>query len=353
MHASPASASAEERRDHSAPPTAAPSAEAALIVGLNWLGDSLMSMPAIQAWRRAHPQSRLVLLVKRKLAPLWTLQAAIDKIVILPENLGGLPAAVREIAARRCRLAFILPNSFRSALVPFLARVPERVGLSGHSRDWMLTKIVRPPALPGREHQRYEYLALFGLADAPAETPRLQLTPELPARAFDLLGSTGRNWIAVMPGAAYGAAKRWPAERFARAAQMLKERLNCNIVALGSAEEHSLCEIVARGAGPGSLNLAGRTSLNELAAVLAQCKLALGNDSGGMHLAAAFAIPVVAVFGITDPQRTKPLGSAVRVLQDSEQRNRDLRRDSPEARAGLLRITPEQVVAAALELQNR
>ncbi|MBI2437936.1 MAG: lipopolysaccharide heptosyltransferase II [Lentisphaerae bacterium] len=327
-----------------------PSGAATLIVGLNWLGDSLMSMPAIQAWRRAHPQGPLVLLVKRKLAELWTLQAAIDEILVLPENPGSLPRTIRAVAARQCRAAFILPHSFRSALVPFLARVPERLGLPGHGRDWMLTRVVRPPAQPGREHQCYEYLVLFGMADVPVEAPRLRLTPELSARARTLLGSSGQGWIAVLPGAAYGAAKRWPAERFALAARLLKERLNYNIVALGSAAERALGEVVARGAAPGSLNLSGQTSLPELAAVLAQCKLVLSNDSGGMHLAAALAIPVVAVFGITDPARTCPLGRAARVLQDSAQRNRDLRRDSPEARAGLLRITPEQVAAAALEL---
>ena len=155
-----------------------------------------------------------------------------------------------------------------------------------------------------------------------------------------------------MPGAAYGPAKRWPAERFATAARLLKDRLQCNIVVIGSVEEHSLCAIVARGVGPGSLNLAGGTTLPELAAVLEQCRLALTNDSGGMHLATAMGVPVVAVFGITDPERTGPLGSAARVMQASAHRSRDIRRDSPEARASLLRITPEQVAATAMELMK-
>ena len=156
-----------------------------------------------------------------------------------------------------------------------------------------------------------------------------------------------------MPGAAYGPAKRWPAERFATAGRLLKDRLKCNIVAIGSAEERALCAIVTRDAGPGSLNLAGGTTLPELAAVLAQCRLALTNDSGGMHLATAMGIPVTAVFGITDPARTGPLGSAARVMQASAHRSRDIRRDSPEARASLLRITPEQVAETAMELLNR
>ena len=327
---------------------------ATLIIGVNWLGDSLMTMPAIQVWRRAHPDARLVMLVKPKLKALWTLHPAVDEVWELPPGGRALAAMVRTARARTFETAFVLPHSFRSALVPFLARVPRRIGPPGHGRDWMLTQVV--PSRPGaeREHQCHEYMAILGV-EGGNDAPCLRLTPELKAHARALLGASGTNrqspdWIAVMPGAAYGPAKRWPAERFATVGRLLKDRLKCNMVTLGSAEERSLCEAVARGAGPGSLNLAGQTTLPELSAVLAQCVLALANDSGGMHLATAMDIPVVAVFGITDPARTGPMGTAARVLQDSTLRSRDIRRDAPEARASLLRITPEQVAEAAMEL---
>jgi len=326
-------------------------------------------MPAIQAWRRAHPAARLVMLVKSKLKDLWTLHPAVDEVWALPPGGRALAAMVRQARAEKFETAFVLPHSFRSALVPFLARVPRRIGPPGHGRDWMLTDVVYPRPGAEREHQCFEYTNLLGV-ERGNEAPRLRLTPELTARAKALLGTSGTNrqspdrqspdrqspgrqspgWIAVMPGAAYGPAKRWPAERFAAAARLLKDRLQCNIVAIGSAEEHELCAIVAHEAAPGSLNLAGATTLPELAAVLEQCRLALANDSGGMHLATAMGIPVTAVFGITDPERTGPLGPAARVMQASAQRSRDIRRDSPEARASLLRITPEQVAAAAMEL---
>ena len=327
------------------------SGHATLIVGVNWLGDSLMTMPAIQAWRRAHPDARLVMLVKPKLKALWTLHPAVDEVWELPPGGRALAAMVRGARARKFKTAFVLPHSFRSALVPFLARVPQRIGPPGHGRDWMLSDMVHPRQGAEREHQCFEYMDILGV-ERRNEAPRLRLTPELTARAGALLGASGTGWIAVMPGAAYGPAKRWPAERFAAVGRLLKDRLKCNIVTLGSAEERSLCETVARGTGPGSLNLAGQTTLPELAAVLAQCQLALTNDSGGMHLATAMDIPVAAVFGITDPARTGPMGTAVRVLQDSTLRNRDIRRDAPEARASLFRITPEQVAEAAMELVN-
>ncbi|MDP2989825.1 MAG: lipopolysaccharide heptosyltransferase II, partial [Kiritimatiellota bacterium] len=335
---------------------------ATLIVGVNWLGDSIMTMPAIQAWRRAHPAARLVMLVKPKLKALWTMHPAVDEVWALPPGGRALAAMVRAAHAAEFEMAFVLPHSFRSALVPFFARVPRRIGPPGHGRDWMLTDVVPPLQGAERAHQCFEYMTILGVERA-HEAPRLRLTPELTARAKALLGASGitrqspdrqtPDWIAVMPGAAYGPAKRWPAERFATAGRLLKDRLQCNIVAIGSAEEYALCAIVAREAGPGSLNLAGGTTLPELAAVLGQCRLALTNDSGGMHLATAMGVPVTAVFGITDPERTGPLGSAVRVMQESAHRSRDIRRDSPEARASLLRITPEQVAEAAVELINR
>lgn len=348
MPASPASASAER------------SGQAVLLIGVNWLGDSIMAMPAIQAYRRDHPAERLVILVRPKLKTLWTMQSAVDEVWCLAPGVRALRETVRAARLAGFAVAFILPHSFRSALVPFLARIPRRIGPSGYWRDWLLTEVVLPRPGAAQEHQGLEYLNLFGSA-GPPEAPSLQLPPELTERARALLtpalpgvhsDASERGWIAVLPGAAYGPAKRWPAERFAMAAQLLKERLSCNIVLLGLSGERALCEVVARRTAPGSLNLAGQTSLAELAAVMAQCKLALSNDSGGMHLAAAMGIPLVAIFGVTDPARTGPLGSKVRVLQDSAERSRDIRRDSSEASASLLRITPEQVAAAAMELLN-
>lgn len=322
---------------------------ATLVIGVNWLGDSIMSMPAVQAWRRVHPAARLVILVKPKLEALWRLHPAVNEVWTLPHGIRQLAAMARKARAERFLTAYIFPNSVRSALIPFLARVPCRIGLPGHWRKWMLTGVTQPRQESRGGHQCFEYTAILGVEDR-NEAPRLQLTAALTARARQLLGASSAGWIAVMPGAAYGPAKRWPAERFAAAGRLLKDRLQCNIVVLGSAEESALCAAVARGTGAGVLNLAGATTLSELAAVLSVCRLALTNDSGGMHLAAAVGTPVVAIFGITDPKRTGPLGAAVRVLQDSAIQSRDIRRDSSGARASLLRITPEQAAATALDL---
>ncbi len=332
------------------PPPSSSRSEAVLVAGVNWLGDSVMSMPALQAYRRIHPQTRLVMLVKPPLAGLWSLHQAIDEVWTLPDNLGGMLLTARRAASERFRCAFVLPHSFRSALAPFLARIPDRVGLPGHGRDWMLTRIEQPPCRPALEHQCHEYRALFGVTDLPLETPRLNLSGQLSDAALQRLNGLESPRVALLPGAAYGPAKRWPAEYFITLGGMLKSALHCGIVVLGSGSERDLCARVTAGIGSGAVDFAGRTTLPEFAALLAHCALVVANDSGGMHLATAAGVPVLAIFGITDPQKTGPLGERVRILQDSVRRSRDIERNSEEAVLALRRIKPEQALAAARAL---
>jgi heptosyltransferase-2 len=162
-----------------------------------------------------------------------------------------------------------------------------------------------------------------------------------------------RPLIGVMPGAARGPAKRWSAERFAEAARRLRAELGGSVVVMGGAGDAEACAAVVAGVGDGVLNLAGVTTLGEWAALLAECRLVLCNDSGGMHLAAALGVPVVAVFGITDPIRTGPLGTRCRVVQHSMQHDRAVPRESAAARAALAAVTVDEVVAAAQELLAR
>ncbi|MFC1461767.1 glycosyltransferase family 9 protein, partial [Verrucomicrobiota bacterium] len=189
--------------------------DSALIVGVNWLGDSIMSMPGIQAFRRANPGIRLVMLVKPKCRSLWSMHPAIDEVLDCPETVFGTMRARAVVRRRKFSAAFILPLSFRSALVPFLARIPRRVGLPGHSRDWMLTRVVNPRLAPGRMHQRYEYMEVFGMTDSVPEQPRLTAPDEVVAQVRRQLGHEGVMRIGLLPGAARGPSKRWPADFFA------------------------------------------------------------------------------------------------------------------------------------------
>ena len=332
-------------------PSSAPSR--ILVCGLNWLGDAILSMPAIQVLRERQPDADLTLLAKPGLAPLWALHPGPTRILALPPDGSPLKPIVQELRNRQLDIAYVLPHSFRAALPPFLARIPERIGLPGHfPRDFMLTEVRWPAAGPGRTHQTFEILDLFfpgeNLRTHPL--PRLTLPPAALDQMRTKLAALPRPWIAMLPGAARGASKQWPAERYAEAAAALVAQTGGSIVALGTAAEQGPCGQVAAAAAPNGLNLAGQTTLAELAATLALSAAVLCNDSGGMHLAAAVGAPLVALYGITNPAQTGPLGDRVRILQHSDRRTRDVPRQSRAAETALRAISVAEAVQALLDL---
>jgi len=324
-----------------------------LICGVNWLGDAVMSLPALQALRDHHSGAHLALLTKPGLAALWSMFTTIDQVISLPSAGQSIKPTISELEKQEFEVSYILPHSFRSALPPFLARIPKRIGLPGHfPRDFLLTDVRRPAFGPGREHQVYEYLDLF----FPGENRRTFVPPRLapPPAALDAmrakLAALPRPWIAMLPGAARGTAKQWPAERYADTAAALVARTGGSVVVLGTAGERAVCQQVAAAAAPNGLNLAGATTLPELAAALALSAAVLCNDSGGMHLAAAVGAPLVAIYGITNPAQTGPLGRLVRILQRSARRTRDVPRQSREAAQALGAIEPAEALQAVLDL---
>jgi heptosyltransferase II len=203
-------------------------------------------------------------------------------------------------------------------------------------------------------HQVYEYLDLLtpGTAAEP-EPPHVELPDDAVAAARNRLAGLAHPRIAFIPGAARGPSKQWPAAHFVQLGKMLAAERGCGIAVFGSSGEAELCAEVAAGIGAAALNLCGQTGLAEWIALMKICDLVVCNDSGGMHLAAAAGTPLVALYGITDPARTGPLGTACRVLQNSAVQNRDVDRDSAEARASLASIPPEQVFAAVLQSLER
>ncbi|OQW96082.1 MAG: lipopolysaccharide heptosyltransferase II [Verrucomicrobia bacterium A1] len=337
MTGSPGSASAD-------PAAAAP---AVLMVGVNWIGDAVMSMPAVQAWRALNPAARLTMLVKPPLAPLWRMHAAPDDVAAIePGSLGAVRTGLA-LRARHFDRAYILPHSFRAAWIAAWSGAPERIGLPGLARGLLGVRVVQSRSGPDRAHQQFEYLDLLlgpGAAAAP-EPPRLRIPPEAAASAARwLAGLPAGPRVAMMSGAARGPAKRWPVERFAEAARRLAADHGCAVIALGSPAEAADAAAIAAAAGGRGLSLAGRTDISQWAAVLAGCALAVSNDSGGMHLAAAAGTPVVAVFGRTDPGRTGPLGPLCDVVQAPGARSRDIGREDEDAVRRLAAVTVDEVM---------
>jgi heptosyltransferase II len=288
------------------------------VVAPNWLGDAVMALPAIDAVRRHRPGAVLVAAARASIAPLFRMVRGVDETVVCEAGGGwrgvaGWARDAKALEASRADVAILLPNSFRSAWTARRAGVPERWGFAADLRGRLLTR--RVPRPRGPLHQSGYYNALvagLGMAVAGA-TARIDVPDEQARRAADLLAARGAAEGAVVvgmaPGAAYGRAKQWPPERFARLSRLLAERHGAVTVLVGSrADRQAGIEIErAVGASPGPINLIGQTDLPLLAGVMSRCRSFVSNDSGAMHLAAAAGVSVTAVFGSTDERGTAPL----------------------------------------------
>ena len=315
-----------------------------LVRGVNWLGDAVMTTPALQRLRERLPGTRITLLTPRKLADLWLGHPSIDEVMTFAAGQSVWSVARQIRNAGPFDLALVLPKSPRSALEAWLGRIPQRVGYARPWGSWLLTRAVpsRPervamrrrsvrevrrlcgaepqPAPPLTAHQIHEYLhlaAALGACSGPL-APRAHVAAgevDEAAKAFlaDLprasQGAPGRLplVLGLNPGAEFGPAKRWPAERFAAvASEVCRRSAACVWLLFGGAEDGELCQEIARAAAPGMVNLAGRTSLRQLMALLKLCRVLLSNDTGPMHLAAALGTPVVVPFGSTSAELTGP-----------------------------------------------
>lgn len=337
-----------------------------LIYAPNWLGDAIMAMPALQEWRKLHPEDHVTLLTKRGNAPLWRLHPAVDEVVELEPGTRGTFRTGRMLREKKLDMAYLLPNSFRSALVAWLARIPRRRGVARHARALLLNRFVRLSRERGDYHQSRETapILLEGLPPAKLPAPTLCISEEMREKTLvKFLGEVpSQPVVAMIPGAARGDSKRWP--HFAEAAKRLwEERPEVRLVVLGTAAEAGLCKEVAetvngaakeRGEAEAAVSVAGTTSLPEFATLLAAASLVVCNDSGGMHLASAVGTPVVAVFGLTDWKRTGPLGEASAIVRaEGVVGHRAIARTSRKAARVLASIPAERVVAVARYMLER
>ncbi len=324
-----------------------------LVSGVNWLGDACMTMPALQHLQATCPKIQITMVAKPGLIPLWNMHPAVHDTIPLESSLGGMLQTAADVRRRKIRNAYVFPNSWRSALPGFLAGVPHRTGYAGHHRCILINDYVKPSARAAQGHQQWEYVDILQLPEVEElPPPSLPVAPEaVAAISHALPASDSTTWIGILPGAARGPSKRWPSKSFSTAATHIASHLEAKAVVLGVASEAPLCDEVAGAIGSSAISLAGKTSLTELAAALSKCSVVLCNDSGGMHLAAAVGTPVVAIYGITDPAKTGPLGHGHRLISaQGVEASRDVPRDSGLAREALLSINPTQVAEAALDI---
>jgi heptosyltransferase-2 len=287
-----------------------------VVLAPNWLGDAVMALPAIADVRRASPHAEMTVAARPSIAPLFSMASEVDHSLAIDAQ-PHLRETGNELANQGFDTALLLPNSMRAALVVALAGIPERWGYRANLRGAFLTRaIARPSGLHQAEYYQQLVHAL-GFPNGPME-PRIALSPATRAAATTMLRDAGWDGraplVALAPGAAYGAAKRWPSERFAAlAASLVADGVQS--VMIGAAADRLTADEVARACqSPSLLTLVGRTDLPTLAGVLATCRALVTNDSGAMHLAAAVGTSVTAVFGPTDERATRPLGDAHQVV---------------------------------------
>ncbi len=326
--------------------------EKILICGTNWLGDSIISMPAIQQFKKKNPDISISILVKPALKLLWEMHKDIDEVITYKPDFAGTFAAARKLRDKNFDRAYIFPNSFRATVIPWCAGIAGRSGLHGKWRYMLLTDVVHAENIGGY-HQVYEYFSILGI-EPPEDIPVPVLTVKDDA-VSDLLKKHNLEsdvlYSALIPGAARGAVKRWSEEYFIETGKYLAGK-GMKVLVLGSPGERELCGNVADKC-TGAINLAGKTSLPEFVAALRLCKLVVCNDSGGMHLASAVGCNVVAVFGITDSGKTGPLGEKSKVVyRDDISVSRDVPRNSEYAQKVLRSITPDKVIKTIKEFKD-
>lgn len=313
-----------------------------LIRGSNWLGDSIISIPAVRAIKAGRPDTHITIVAPEKLAAIWKLVPEVDEVIPLAN--GSLFNAVRLIRQQPTfDVAVLFPNSLRSALEIWLAGVPRRVGYRGHYRRWLLNQILPDQQQPGPpKHQVHHYLDIARALGAPEVigtiSPNEQKSPQ---------GAPHRR-IGLCPGAEYGPAKRWLPERFAEVATAVSEQLSADWILFGTTKDAEVGAIIAEKVGDRCVNRIGRTSLDQLIAELRECELLLTNDTGTMHLATLLGVPVVAIFGSTEPSLTGPLGSGHRVLRHQVECSPCFLRECPIDFRCMKAVTVDEVVGAVL-----
>jgi heptosyltransferase II len=287
-----------------------------LIRSSKWLGDAVMSVPAVRAIKNGRPDTHITVAAPAKIASMWKLVSEVDAIIPLTENsLVGAVHAIRRQAS--FDVAILFPNSLRVTLEAWLSGVPRRVGYRGHSRSWLLNQIIpEPPRRGPPEHQSNRYLKIA--RECGAETSNIQQ----PISNLQIAGSNRRSTnndqllkLGLSPGAEYGPAKRWLPERFAEAAAAVSARSPVQWILFGKKNDAPIGEQIATALGDSCVNRIGQTTLEQLIDELRQCRLLLTNDTGTMHLAALLGVPTVAIFGSTEPRLTGPLGDRHIVLR--------------------------------------
>lgn len=296
-----------------------------LIRGTNWIGDVIMTLPAVAAIRRAFPQAKISVLVKPWVADIFSLCPDVDEVIVyrspgIHEGFRGLFRLAAELREREFDAAILLQNAIEAAIIAFLAGIPIRAGYNSDGRGPLLTHLVKRTQAVRRIHQVEYYLEMVRTLGCEGGSLEFHLifNGDDENRAGEILHSQGIDradfLVGIAPGATYGAAKKWFPDRFATVADRLAEEYSARILLFGSAADRDSTQAVSRDAHHVLTDLAGMTTLREAISLISRCRLFISNDSGLMHVAGALGVPTLAIFGSTNPVTTSPPGGKSMVV---------------------------------------
>ncbi len=328
-----------------------------LIRSSNWLGDAVMSVPAVRAIKDGRPDVHVTIAAPDNIAAMWKLIPEVDAVIPLPES-SFLPVVRLLRQQMPFDVAILFPNSLRVALESWLSGIPRRVGYRGHSRSWLVNQIVREPRKPGPpEHHSLRFLRIARECGAETEKTSNVQRPTLNVQLSDSGQLSTINHqplkIGLCPGAEYGPAKRWLPERFAEAVAKITAQSLAQWILLGTKKDAAIGEQIAAAIGDHCVNRIGQTTLEQLIDELRRCRLLLTNDTGTMHLAALLGVPVVAVFGSTEPRLTGPLGNGHTILRHHVECSPCFLRECPIDFRCMKAVSADEVAGAVVSMLAR
>ena len=344
-----------------------------VVRGVNWVGDMVMTVPALRELRRILPRAHITLATRRSAEAIFAEADFIDDLILYERRPRNLHLFVRQIGAWRTRrfdLAVLFQNAFEAALIAAAARVPLRFGYATDNRRLLLTHPLPIPTWRGERHEVFYYLNIIHqLERLLANQPGMEASAEPPSPHFDLGVSTERQLAArtllqsrsveadrplvvLCPGSINSRAKRWPADRFAMLADQLIEDADVNVALIGAPEELEVSREVAAQMNHGAVILTGGISFAQTIAVLSIADLLITNDTGPAHIAAALGRPTLVIFGPTDPVTTRPFSPLAAIVRRPPPCAPCMLRDCPIDHRCMTAITPAEVFTQALVLMG-
>ena len=324
-----------------------------LIIAPSWVGDAVLAQPLFMRLREQHPDLELDVMAPAWVLPLLKRMPEVSTTLLNPFGHGELKLTARyrlakELRERNYHQAIVLPNSAKSALIPFLARIPVRTGFVGELRRGLLNdaRVLDETALPLMV-ERFAFLAGKppGIIKRPLPAPHLQINREQQQATLAKLELSAKKPVAVFcPGAEYGPAKRWPAAHFAALAKLMHDKYQ--IWLIGSHKDAAIGEEIRNLSGGHCTNLCGKTGLDEAIDLLSCAAVVVSNDSGLMHIAAALDKPMAALYGSSSPAFTPPLSSHARIIKLDLSCSPCFKRECPLGHFNcMMQLMPEQVLA--------